>query len=215
MFVKWVCIDSSNGLSPVRRQAVASTNAGVLSIGRLGTKFNENQIRKSEFYHFHSRKCIWSCHLPKWWPFCPGEMSWLEWMLCVEENFVRFMSCYEMFWVVDLPWYNLLSPLVLFSGITGLRYWSNNQPWVISIWKHGFSISSVGNSILETQTRLWWWRAIIWATDSLVYWCLGKLNVSNLIKCNTSLANFLYKVRWWCITWCISYHSWTLKRHRF
>ena len=28
---------------------------------------------QSEYYHFHSRKCIWICHLPKWWPFCPGE----------------------------------------------------------------------------------------------------------------------------------------------
>ena len=27
---------------------------------------------KSEFYNFHSRKCIWKCHLPKWQPFCPG-----------------------------------------------------------------------------------------------------------------------------------------------
>ena len=27
---------------------------------------------QSEFYHFHSRKCIWNCHLPKWRPFCPG-----------------------------------------------------------------------------------------------------------------------------------------------
>ena len=25
-----------------------------------------------EFYHFHSRKCIWNCRLPKWGPFCPG-----------------------------------------------------------------------------------------------------------------------------------------------
>ena len=28
-----------------------------------------------EFYHFHSRKCIWNFRLPKWQPFCPGEMS--------------------------------------------------------------------------------------------------------------------------------------------
>ena len=26
-----------------------------------------------EFCHFHSRKCIWNCRLPKWWPFCPGR----------------------------------------------------------------------------------------------------------------------------------------------
>ena len=30
---------------------------------------------ESEFYHFHSRKCIWKCCLPKWRPFCPGEME--------------------------------------------------------------------------------------------------------------------------------------------
>ena len=27
---------------------------------------------ESELYHFHSRKCIWKCRLPKWQPFCPG-----------------------------------------------------------------------------------------------------------------------------------------------
>ena len=31
---------------------------------------------ESKFYHFHSRKCVWKCCLPKWWPFCPGEMIW-------------------------------------------------------------------------------------------------------------------------------------------
>ena len=30
-----------------------------------------------EFYHFHSRKCIWNCRLPKWLPFCPGEMRYM------------------------------------------------------------------------------------------------------------------------------------------
>ena len=27
---------------------------------------------ESELYHFHSRKCIWNCRLPKWRPFCPA-----------------------------------------------------------------------------------------------------------------------------------------------
>ena len=27
---------------------------------------------ESEFYHFHSRNCIWNCRLPIWRPFCPG-----------------------------------------------------------------------------------------------------------------------------------------------
>ena len=26
---------------------------------------------KSDFYHFHSGKCIWNCRQPKWWTFCP------------------------------------------------------------------------------------------------------------------------------------------------
>ena len=26
-----------------------------------------------EFYHFHTRKCIWKCRLPKWRPFYPGR----------------------------------------------------------------------------------------------------------------------------------------------
>ena len=33
---------------------------------------------KLEFYHFHFKKCIWSCRLPKWRPFCPVNMSILD-----------------------------------------------------------------------------------------------------------------------------------------
>ena len=29
---------------------------------------------ESEFYHFHSRKCIKKCCLPKWRPCCPGKV---------------------------------------------------------------------------------------------------------------------------------------------
>ena len=28
---------------------------------------------ESEFYHFLSMKCIWTCRLSKWHPFCPGR----------------------------------------------------------------------------------------------------------------------------------------------
>ena len=34
---------------------------------------------KSEFYHFHSRKCIWNCRLLKWQPFCPGRDKLTDW----------------------------------------------------------------------------------------------------------------------------------------
>ena len=45
----WVDIGSDNGLSPVRRQAITWTNAGLLSIGPLGTNFSENLINIHTF----------------------------------------------------------------------------------------------------------------------------------------------------------------------
>ena len=39
--VKWVSIGSDNGLSPVRRQAIFWTNAGILLIGPLGINLSE------------------------------------------------------------------------------------------------------------------------------------------------------------------------------
>ena len=42
-------IGSDNGLSPGRRQAIISTNAGLLFIGPLGTNFNEILIEIHTF----------------------------------------------------------------------------------------------------------------------------------------------------------------------
>ena len=42
--VTWASIGSGNGLSPVRRQAIAWTNAGLLSISLLGTNFSEIRL---------------------------------------------------------------------------------------------------------------------------------------------------------------------------
>ena len=47
---------------------------------------------ESEFYHFHSRKCIWNCRLPKWRSFCPGgggvnaraRMRYYMWLFYVD-----------------------------------------------------------------------------------------------------------------------------------
>ena len=44
MSVYWVSIGSGNGLSPVLRQAITWTNAGLLSIELLGKKFCEIRI---------------------------------------------------------------------------------------------------------------------------------------------------------------------------
>ena len=57
---------------------------------------------ESEFYHFHSRKCIWNCRLPKRQPFCPGGdelnkqwggvVGWPSLMLCDPQFNFKFKS---------------------------------------------------------------------------------------------------------------------------
>ena len=42
-------IGSDNGLSPIRHQAINLTNAGLLSIGHLGTNFSEILIKIQNF----------------------------------------------------------------------------------------------------------------------------------------------------------------------
>ena len=44
-----IIISSDNGLSPIRRQAIIRTNAGLLSISSLQTNFNEIWFEIKEF----------------------------------------------------------------------------------------------------------------------------------------------------------------------
>ena len=62
-------IGSDNGLSPGRRQAIIWTNAGILLIGPLGTKFNEILI---EFHTFSLKKMRLKVSSAKWRPFYLG-----------------------------------------------------------------------------------------------------------------------------------------------
>ena len=65
--VNWVSIGSDNGLSPIRRQAIILTNAGLLSIGPLGTNFSEIFIKIQIFSFTKMHLKISSA---KQWPFC-------------------------------------------------------------------------------------------------------------------------------------------------
>ena len=67
--MKWINIASGNGLSPVQRQAITSTNAVVLSTGSLGTNLSEIRIKIQNFYF---KKMHLKPSSAKWWPFCPG-----------------------------------------------------------------------------------------------------------------------------------------------
>ena len=66
---KLTIIDSDNGLSPGRRQAIISTNAGILLLGPLGTNFNEILIG---IQTFSFEKMHLKMSSAKWRPFCLG-----------------------------------------------------------------------------------------------------------------------------------------------
>ena len=66
---KLTIIGSDNGLSPDRRQAIIWTNAGLLSIGPLGTNFSEILI---EILKFSFKKMHLKVSSAKRQPFCPG-----------------------------------------------------------------------------------------------------------------------------------------------
>ena len=69
-----ISIGSDNGLSPIRRQAIIQTNAGLLSIGRLGTNLSEILIKIPNFSFTKMHLYI---SFGKRWPFCPvGDAFW-------------------------------------------------------------------------------------------------------------------------------------------
>ena len=59
-------------MRPIRRQAIILTNAGLLSIGHLGTNFSEILIKTQNFSFTKMHLKILSA---KWRPFVQGEMS--------------------------------------------------------------------------------------------------------------------------------------------
>ena len=66
---KLTTIGSDNGLSPVRRQAITWTSAGILWIGPLGTNFGEILIGIQTFAY---KKVHLKISSAKWRPFFLG-----------------------------------------------------------------------------------------------------------------------------------------------
>ena len=66
---KLTIIVSDNGLSPGRHQAIICTNAGILSIGPLGTNLSEISIT---IHIFSFKKMHLKMSSGKWRPFCLG-----------------------------------------------------------------------------------------------------------------------------------------------
>ena len=85
-------IGSYNGLSPGRRQAIIWTNAEILFIGPLGTKFSEILI---EIHTFSFKKIHLKMSSAKWRPFCLG-LKVLKickmWAILVEAQCVSYAT---------------------------------------------------------------------------------------------------------------------------
>ena len=84
-------IDSDNGLSPGRRQAIIWTNAGILLTWPLETIFNEIL---TEIYAFSFKKIHFKTASGKWWPFCLGLVlsSWHSYVATVFQHLWHISS---------------------------------------------------------------------------------------------------------------------------
>ena len=77
-------IASDNGLSPGRHQAIIWTNAGILLIWLLGTKFSEMLV-KIQMFSFKEMYLKMSSE--KWRPFCLGLDALITSYLCRDDCF--------------------------------------------------------------------------------------------------------------------------------
>ena len=132
----WNQLNSSPLSAAYMRHWIGSALVQIMACRVFGTKSlpepvlahcqldsSEQLSVKSELYHCHSRKYIWNCRLPKWWPFCPRGRR-VKWYLdipylsvwvrqktfsvkqCVWRNSFRL---FVFFWTVSIYRYNLTS----------------------------------------------------------------------------------------------------------
>ena len=95
---KLTTIDSDNGLSPERRQAIIWTNVGILLIGPLGTNFREFLIR---IHTFSFKEMHLKMSSAKWWPFCLSLNVLKDQLKSLPVyNYVLSACCYDILWHV-------------------------------------------------------------------------------------------------------------------
>ena len=118
---------SDNGLSPVRRQAIIWTNAGILLIGPLGTNFGEILI---VIQTFSFKKLHLKTSSAKWRLFCLG-LNWLNlikrrFTLCFHSIFCAFPNaCVHTVFIIET-----IAPLPARSISVHRRYGpQNTEKW--------------------------------------------------------------------------------------
>ena len=122
--LNWVIIGSDNGLSPVRRQAIIWTNAGILLIGPLGTNFSEILIG---IQTFSFKKLHLKTSSAKWRLFCLGlnELTCIYIMALYVINNNGVPVHYRkpgFMWLSNLPQQNMTT-----HPVTGLWFICKND----------------------------------------------------------------------------------------
>ena len=111
-------IGSDNGLSPGRCQAIIWTNVGILSIGPLGTNFNDILIEIETFWF---KKMHLNMPFGKWRPFCLGlNVRYLvSFVTLYSDPFHAFVfAILSMgYWVKDRPYYKEVLYMVSCFGV--------------------------------------------------------------------------------------------------
>ena len=115
---KLTIIVSDNGLAPSRRQAIIWTNAGILSIGPLGTNVSEILI---EILTFSSKKMRMKVSSAKRRPFCLGL------------NVLAASFCMTKVRLVPSSQYEIIKQLVKWQCVCG---WLDAE-WVHSLGRDG------------------------------------------------------------------------------
>ena len=95
--LSWVIIGSDNGLSPVRRQAIIWTNAGILSIEPLGTNFSETIIG---IQRFSFGKLHLNMSSAKWRPFCLGLNVLMDLLIVPFYNILFVYTWNDFSWLI-------------------------------------------------------------------------------------------------------------------
>ena len=160
---KLTIIGSGNGLSPDRRQAIIWNNAGILSIGPVGTNFSEISI---EILTFSFKKMRLKVSSAKWRLFGLGlnELMWAR------INWQTHSSCWwsVMSWrlcgVGDLWCHDAYVALVICDVMTLMWRWWFVMSWCLcdvgDLWCHDAYVALV---ICDVMMLMWcWWSVMSW-----------------------------------------------------
>ena len=113
---------------------------------RISVKF------KSEFYHFHSRKFIWKCRLPKWRPFCPGGDE-----LTVHHS-IPYIVLYIL-WTYHVTWFTshqLLQNYIRHSYSDDI--FQEMSDAILLLWWWNYEVHKAYFPKCMTCPRIIWWN---------------------------------------------------------